>query len=302
MKRRREAIDVYPVGPSCLERESAPICYALAGYKPQSEVESSDWALSGTSVEEIWQALQSTPRDPEEELFARHVTANWHTGEDRIAAERVSRLALVQSLASETRQSLNIRRLAGRRVTLYSQKNGAVTGYRTGLEIQKGLNQGLGVAFEMQPGERPRESLCRKCGRPFKVRRKGAPAMQCDACRKGSCIACGAELGHRINKRCKPCHMAHMQRQSTLASSGKELVPRESCVECGTTMPLMNSRAARRRDKAPRCRDCYRASLPTQCQAGHLYDEDNTVLRNNKRSCRACHRERMRRVRARVAA
>lgn len=69
--------------------------------------------------------------------------------------------------------------------------DGKVVGYTTLGEVQKALLRTREIELEVVDGVRPKEVICRACGKTVKVRPQGPPPRVCYGGCRGACVECG---------------------------------------------------------------------------------------------------------------
>lgn len=194
---------------------------------------------------------------------------------------KATRLAVAGIVAPHLRNQTG--RVASRRVAKVD-KDGNVVGYTTLAEVQEALLLMRQIELDVVDGVRPKEKMCRLCGRTFKVRSGGIVPKLCSACVTPSCVVCHAplpRLGHTLKKRrparCMDCRTA--QKQSRLP-----------CVDCGGLLSKHASAPgykSRKEGLPPRCRACtivLNASRVKRCA-----DCDAKLAANTKTGrCRDC--------------
>jgi hypothetical protein len=200
---------------------------------------------------------------------------------DGPSLSKVERLALAGKVAAPVRRAAD--RLARRRVAL-TDADGNVTGYMTGLEAQKKINEGLGIAFDVVPEKRPDVAVCADCGTPFAIRKYGVPRRRCDECRLGRCVKCGKLRGQDRPTRAKQERMC-----LGCYTDLHPPLPRAECQDCGAALPKYTVSNSRRRGTALRCASCAKS----MCRSGlHAMIGANVrLLPNGAKRCRACLRE-----------
>jgi hypothetical protein len=99
---------------------------------------------------------------------------------------KAERLAVAGAVAPRLRSQDD--KTKSRRVALVD-KDGKVTGYTTLAEVQKSLLKAREIELDVQDGVRPKEVVCRACGRTRKVGRGPVPMV----CRNGCDTRCGTD-------------------------------------------------------------------------------------------------------------
>ncbi len=155
---------------------------------------------------------------------------------------------------------------------------GNVVGYVSLADVQKGLLRKQEIEFDVADGVRPKERLCRLCGRPFRVPLiKGRVPTVCLICRDPLCQDCGTvlkkrgtQLGQRRAVRCGKCRH--------LAGRG----PLRMCPDCGgpisrdrRTVRCERCRPARTIEPVL-CADCKKPLTRRACRRAH--ERENASL------------------------
>lgn len=234
---------------------------------------------------------------------------------------RVERLATAAVIAPTLREMRP--RTASRRVACVNPE-GQITRYTTLAELQDALLARHKIEIDTQPGVRPREFICEKCGLPSPQREFGPVAKFCGKCLHPACLDCGVSIrnggyqgavrcvscGHEARRRspiarCADCGAPTTQNENALRSRG---VTSARCLDChrkATATPVhLCGRCSKRLSLAPKrahalkreggsalCRACLLASrrlAPRSCE-----NCGSQIDRGAKRICAACYRTRL---------
>ena len=129
---------------------------------------------------------------------------------------KAERLAVAAAVAPTLRSQSD--KAKARRVALVDAE-GKVTGYSTLGEVQKSLLKAREIELEVADGVRPKEVICRACGKTVKVPRKGGiPAACMKSC--ATCADCGKSIYRkkgrdRSDRFCHSCTAIRWQASRT---------------------------------------------------------------------------------------
>lgn len=185
---------------------------------------------------------------------------------------KVDRLVVAGAIAPFMRAAYDI---AKRRRVHLENSNRQVVGHSTWAEVWQALLRRHQVEIEVQSGYRPKDAICRRCGRLNQCQRHAS--VICEACRSLCCADCGKRLpkssGWRsvLVLRCKSC-----SRRARIAFAPGGLATALGDVACAEAVvpsppcrvpprPRVRCRLPARLDDVARL-DPHRDSVPMWCQ------------------------------------
>jgi hypothetical protein len=194
-------------------------------------------------------------------------------------SSKAERLAVAGVIAPVLRESEGHAR--ERRVALVNA-SGEVTGYSSVSEVRRSILLRARIELDVQPGSRPKKTVCERCGCLIRVGKTGKSPRWHRSCRP-RCIVCRAEFGRPGRAsgktgRCVSCCKKKTPTRSCLGCgknlsitsvyggsvrcthcAGKaRMKPRPSCADCGRPLPasaMWPSKVAKR-NGPPTCVKC----------------------------------------------
>lgn len=196
---------------------------------------------------------------------------------DDTRLNKAEKLAVTGAVASSVRKGAE---QASKRRVARVDKDGNIVGYTSLALVQQALLAKHALEIEVQPGVRPSEAPCKKCGLPLKVSRVGGVPQKCRACARGKCFDCGALVNNHKrkhpSKRCRDC----LAKRAT--EKGRVRTPM-NCKYCGKQLSLnaSNTHAAKTTGSAA-CRPCKeseeRRLRAEQCKCGTCGSQLNSKV------------------------